>query len=243
MDDIIRKIAGLMAKANGTENEHEAAAFAAKAQEMLAKHNLSEMDVLKQSAEARGESVSEVELASKYVHGWRVALMDAVTKFYFCRTLMQSCWRPARGGGEVLGKKFIIIGKPHNAAVAVSMFTYLEKTTVRLAQQWRKENYGTRSEYQNFENGCGLRIAERLRALMREQQAAKAAAGYTGTTLPALYDSESKAIEEFLSGRKIGKARSRGASVYGRGGYAGRMAGDGVSLNTQVGQSEQRRLK
>lgn len=66
MDDIVRKIAGLMAKANGTENEHEAAAFAAKAQEMLARHNLSEMDVLKQSAEARGEVISETNAVEDY---------------------------------------------------------------------------------------------------------------------------------------------------------------------------------
>lgn len=45
MDSIRKKIAALLAKARGTDNMAEAAAFAAKAQELLAKHNLTESDV------------------------------------------------------------------------------------------------------------------------------------------------------------------------------------------------------
>jgi len=194
MDDIVRKIAGLMAKANGTENEHEAAIFAAKAQEMLAKHNLSEMDVL----------------------------------------LLQSYGDINARGRWIRRKKFLLIGKPHNAAVAASMFTYLEKTTLRLAREWMRAHDGERAEQLDFERGCGLRLAQRLRYMTQEQRAAKAKQTYTGTTLPALYDSESKAIEEFLSGREIGKSKGRGSTINGRGGVAGLQAGSKVSLQTQV---------
>lgn len=243
MDDIVRKIAGLMAKANGTENEHEAAAFAAKAQEMLARHNLTEMDVLKQAAKQSGEVVGEMAVDNKYATGWRVDLMNAVCGFYFCRLLLQSYYDTSARGGMIRRKRFLVIGKPHNAAIASSMFTYLEKTTLRLAREWMRSEYGCRAEQLDFERGCGLRLAQRLREMTREQQQQRAAATYTGTTLPALYDAESKAIEQFLLGRKIGKSRGRGSSIYGRGGAAGIKAGSSVSLQTQVGSAPTKQIR
>jgi hypothetical protein len=230
MDDIVRKIAGLMAKANGTENEHEAAAFAAKAQEMLAKHNLTMMDVLKQSAQAAGQSVSEVTLDNKYASGWRVTLMVYTCHFYFCKCLLHTYQDQNARGRWIKRKRFLIIGKEHNAAIAISMFTYLEKTTLRLAREWMRSHAGGRAEQLDFERGCGLRLAQRLNELVEEQKAAKSAA-FTGTTLPALYDSEAAAIEEFLAGRQIRSARkSKGTTIKGRGGMAGMRAAEKIGL-------------
>ena len=231
MEDILRKIAALMAKANGTENEHEAAVFAAKAQEMLAKHNLAMMDVLEGIAAERRETVTQVEVENKHTPSdWHKRLLGAVARFYFCRSLF-------------CGSKFLLVGKLHNAAVAASMFGYLKKTTERLALEWARAegDIVSLSECLNFKHACGLRLAERLYRMFQEQQGSGSP---TGTTLPALHESETKAIDEFLA--RAYPNRTPGLineDIVGRGGAAGYRAGGEISLQTQVSNAAAKQLQ
>lgn len=238
-EDIMRKIAALMAKANGTENEHEAAAFAAKAHAMLAEHNLSLTDVLKYGAAKAGDAVGKTPHSNKYVGGWRSSLMNSVAAYYFCKLVISHEYDAATGKNR---KCFLLIGKTHNVAVAVSMFDYLEKTTVRLGREWMRSDAGSRSEQLNFEKGCGLRIAARLDRLRYEAaELAKAAPQGPSGGLPALYNQEAAAIQAFVEANmQLGKAHASKMRLQGRGAIAGRAAGDGVGLHTQVGADRQR---
>lgn len=240
MADIAETIRALLAKSQGTDNEHEAAAFAAKAAELLQKHNL-DLASVEAAARTTGEAVSEVKLDWRYTDPWRMSIVRDTARLYFCRIYTTRRVEKDGKGRWVERKGVAIVGKPHNTAVAVSMTEYLVKTTLRLAAEYSTE----RGQRLPFERGCGERIAQRLRTIKYEQELASARdAGYEDAAsassnpgnLPALYKSELVLVEDFMAtlGLVPGR-RSTGSSLDGHHAAAGRRAGDTVSLSTQIG--------
>lgn len=60
MDDLFRKIQGLLAKAEGTDNENEASAFYAKAQELMLRYAIDEARVREAMGQSRGSAKPEM---------------------------------------------------------------------------------------------------------------------------------------------------------------------------------------
>ncbi len=209
----------LMAKANGTENEAEALAFMEKAQELLAKHNLTEAD-------ARVEE--EPSFTTKRhntvdTNKWRLVMFSAVAKLYFCKMIRTHVyWK------EKYRPVPEFIGRPHNVEIAISMSLYLEKTVLRLA----KEAYSDRKSRLQFENGCGMRIATRIFKMAEEVQTDKG----DGSGLPALYKNEAILVDDYTNQiyGKLGTATSRPSQVTNAT-LAGRQAAESVHLGGQVG--------
>lgn len=83
-EKIKAKIAALFAKAEGTDNEHEAETFMAKAQEMLQKHNLSRLDL-----DPEGHTDPLGHDAEAYTwfasSSWHATLYHAVSNYYGCQ--------------------------------------------------------------------------------------------------------------------------------------------------------------
>lgn len=226
---LLRKIRLLMAKAQGTTNEHEAATFAAKVQELLLQNGLSASDI-KTDAPAQGEQVQEHEQERKgrdfLKSPARRVLLSAVCKFYMCSYL--------RWGSE----RVVLIGKKSNAEVAASMMNYLLDVVVRLSNQ-----YATRqTDRVDYRRGCMLRLAERLHQMTEERERA-AAQPSTGNSLPVLFVNESALVKTYLANRG-GVRVGRAAKVkHGLHAMAGRRAADGISLAPQVRQgTTQRKL-
>jgi hypothetical protein len=92
LNSIKRKIAALLAKANSTDNEHEAAAFIAKANEMLEAHQLEGWDPNDVAASTAADPVNREMMFS-----WKDAtpslndhkLFSALARFYGCRVIQQ----------------------------------------------------------------------------------------------------------------------------------------------------------
>lgn len=209
----------LMAKANGTENEAEALAFMEKAQELLAKHNLSEADA---HVEEEPEFVNRQHMTVD-TNKWRLAMFNAVAKLYFCKMI--------RNHVDWKGKYRPVpefIGRPHNVEIALSMALYLEKTVLRLA----KEAYPDRRSRLQFENGCGMRIATRIWAMVTEMHVEKG----DGSGLPALYKNEAVLVDQWIKDfyGKLGSTATRRTQVTNAT-LAGRQAAEGVHLGGQVG--------
>ena len=227
MDSLTRKIRALHAKARGTNNEHEAATFAAKVQELLEKHNLS-ADVLAEQKTSRHGGVAGHRTKQK---GWdsspyRKALVAAVCSLYYCKALYYS------GTGE-----FLLIGTPSNVATAKYMIEYLLETVLRASKEYGAETNKARLD---FRRGMIMRLCSRLHAMLEEKQREeRMRSGNNPGNLPALYANTSALIEDFIK-ETVGKTktsrqvRPQGTEAF----YAGSAKGKTISLNQQIGAKQ-----
>ena len=230
---LMRKIRLLMAKAEGTNNEHEAATFAAKVQELLLQNGLSVSDIQASAPGQRTEQVGEHDAANggrdflKSPH--RKALLQAVCRFYMCSYL--------RWGNN----RMVFVGKAASAEVAASMMDYLLRTVVRLSNAYAREHAMSNAARVGYRRGCMLRLTERLQqmTMQREREARQPSGG--GSNLPALFVSESALVKEYLAGQKLRKSRPLRLSSGEAHGMAGRRGADGISLSPQVGQGSGQR--
>lgn len=228
IDALVDKIRKLRAKSEGTDNEHEAAIFAAKVAEMLAENGLSMADI---TEDLRDDPIGDMMWETMYLDPWRRHLIQMAAKLYFCSTYLFP-WRD----GVKKRDGIRIVGRPHNAIVAKEMSEYLINTTVRLARNYS----GERSERLGFERGCGERLARRLYEKWQEQTAAAAQHSPSGNpaNLPALYQNEDRLVREFKARLGLVKATGlRGSELGSHHSAAGARAANSVSLSGQISSS------
>ena len=255
-DQIISKIRKLQAKAQGTNNEAEAAAFAAKVQQMLLEHNLDASEL---------DKPTEVEFdiedmgANRTGKHWRASLAYATARYYMC-----AMYSSGHRGNKAI---FYVTGKAHNRAIAISMYDYLVKTVRRLANEHAravaKDYADNLAEYRSmgidypkeppnlkmlrgdFDKGCCLALADRLDKLRREMIDRKPTKQDPDNKLPALFKNEQQLATEFMHQRvpNLGHRQSRGIKEKGGAMNAGRAAAKNISLNNQLrGSSTSGRL-
>lgn len=87
IEAIKEKIAKLLAKAEGTNNEAEAAAFLAKVNELLERHQIAMHEIrdLKVDNDPMGMTVSDVKLYASM--SWAPSLCASLAAFYGCKTV------------------------------------------------------------------------------------------------------------------------------------------------------------
>jgi Protein of unknown function (DUF2786) len=217
LDRLIRTIRALRAKADGTNNEHEAEAFSAKVQALMAEYGLEESAL---RVEDQDEIDSETLVAS-----WsptKRQMINACTRLYMCRIIMM-------GGG-----RWTLVGRRHNMAITREMMDYLVRATNRLSKSYSRIS----KDQVDFRKGCYLRLAERLtelRSMQTRQTAVFTPQGNPGN-LPALYKTEGQLTQDKVSAL-FGKTQSvRGRSIkVGEHSAHGRAAAEGISLNSQIG--------
>src|ERR1700756_3031142 len=88
MDKIMDKIRKVLAMSTSA-NEHEAAAFAAKVQSMLAEHNLSLSDI-EDKGDNGDESIVIDNEEKTTPYPWRRPVAQGVAKMYFCEYYYQT---------------------------------------------------------------------------------------------------------------------------------------------------------
>lgn len=239
MEKILDKVRKLLAKASDPSvTEAEAASYAAKAQEILAAHNLAISDVPEVERE---DGVEQETIVLRYGEtGWRKRIAIETAKLYFCQMVQTKVYDKDADGHFVFPLRskrgYIFVGRPHNVAVAIEMTHYLVSTVERLAKAYAKTNGLSHRARVEFENGCGERLSNRIYRLWWEQTHPETVT--TGNGLPALYRSEDDLISAFLdSNMKIRRVAVRSGNSDSAHGDAGRAAGDKVSLSPQVAAS------
>lgn len=91
---IKRLIMALLAKASGTDNEHEAEAFLAKAMELMQEHQLNIVDMV----DAGDPILDHVGMSqAESGHAWRWKLYSAVAQLYGCKSIHVRQRRPYKG--------------------------------------------------------------------------------------------------------------------------------------------------
>jgi hypothetical protein len=154
IDRIVERIKKLLALSS-SQNPHEAALAAAKAQELLFRHNLSLSMV-----EAALEGGSSAYVSDRFDSGgwmhWRLRLLSAVARNNFCRGVSYQ-------GTRDVG----IVGEPHNVTVVKHLYAFLVREVLRLADLGVKEQHGldeeeSRAWKRSFYLGAVRTIAQRL---------------------------------------------------------------------------------
>jgi hypothetical protein len=221
---LLRRIRLLMAKANAAgTTEAEAAAFAAKVQELLVANGLRISDVGTDDDVERGDVNVHNFARNKWDAPLRKRVLDAVCTLYTCRLLKYQ-------------DRYTIVGRPHNVTVAVEMSEYLIKTVTRLAREHVRKNPG--AVLNDFKRGCTLRLCQRIFALYREQTAARKEYRIDGNpgNLPALLASEVDLVEQYMKKNlRVKIVNPRHIKDTGVDFVHGAKAADSVSLHTQVG--------
>lgn len=146
--------------------------------------------------------------------------------------------------------RVVLVGRPHNRAVAAEMIPYLYRTVVRLAREYAKalseedlamQGISRRKAQLDFEAGCGDRVADRLWRLAYEAELAQRKAQKKGpSTAVTLYDQFETENKAFMEGLGLKKRRTGGINLDSEHAEAGVKAGDEVSLNAQVGATGKR---
>lgn len=254
MQEIVDRITKLLALAT-SPNEHEAAAAAAKAQEILTEHNL-RLEDIKTSHKSPDIPIEQTEIlsGSRKIY-WRGFLANAIANANFCKVW----W---------MGGKMVIAGRKHNVAIALSLYDYLTKTVERLAaegvkaekQTWhtyRSQIEGTGIEpfaqpnwrrwKSSFITGCCQRLLERI----EEQTQRMNSLGIPNTKVTGLacrmaHEREQEAIAQWRQEQGITLTRRKASSkaTVTKDGYtAGQRAGDAISLERQLSSSSGQLLR
>jgi len=152
---VIDKIQKLLALSTSS-NPHESALAAEKAGELLAKYDLSMMDV--GSKDDNKESPIEiVELdrlhSGKYVWEGRLAVMLA--KIWECNVVRIQTW------GSESGYKYQFFGMTHDLELLIHFFRFLR---MRIGKD--SEVYQAKKERYSFAIGMIITLSERLQAMM-----------------------------------------------------------------------------
>ena len=232
-EDIIRKIQGLLAKAEGTDNEHEAAAFMGKAQDLMRQHAVDQALLAKADPNRRTKPITKTIDFGKNVTGIKAkrALIGFIGSVNRCNVWMTG------------GRRYIVVaGFEEDVEFVEMLYRSIElqmEAAVLPAFNEYRANFGTAGKASfktNFFYGYVGRVGERLReaaaANERAQAEAERAAGSTSTALVLVErKAEVDAITPTL--RKGAGARHQGDRAASA---AGRAAGGRADVSGGRGQ-------
>lgn len=132
------KIQRLLALAGNNPNEAEREQAMVLAQGLLAKHNLSMLDV--QGLSGVGES----EMSTIKVEPWITNIMLGVSKLYYCSIFLRNV-NICRYGKPRNVKSYVLVGSPENIEVAKEVATWLIATVRKEARQIFKDAMSQKS--------------------------------------------------------------------------------------------------
>jgi hypothetical protein len=249
-EKILDKVKKLLALAGNNPNENEAQQAANRAHALLAEYNLSLSDVESHS-KFEDKFITDSDLMTESLP-WRRPLAAMVAKMYFCSYVFafQKKPTPDRACGYIRYDKHYFIGARHNVEVAKHMFSYLNDTIERLANEGSmgypmRERTPFRTA---FKAACAGRVCTRIQQRIDESKKGPTVTNSGGTNLPALanlYDQVSKKLDKYLDQQFPGHrtSKSRGRPSHTEGTIAGRRAGDSIGLDQQVGRGQSKLLK
>ena len=229
--EIIRRIRGLLALGDTTKNPsvQQAAAAAAKAQELMLKYNIAQAQIDLEGEET--ERISAVGVHTPQRSHWQRSLYECIARTNFCRSL----YTPG-------STKMELIGRRHNVELVSWMFEYLVRAIKTETEAlWEiqtlcyPETRGRKWRH-SFALGAQHAIARRLRAQRRRDQMA---VGADSQALVVGMDREVAVWIEEAYGR-LGRAQARGVTIDGGAFSHGKTFGATVALNRPVRYTQHR---
>lgn len=158
---IIERVRKFLALAHSS-NANEAASAAAHAHKLMLRHRLSQADVNGSSP----SSIGEFDAPGDFSAAWRLALLTAVAKSYYSRTIRCQIVEPERHNGSrsVTPKskwEGKIIGKREDADAILYIFGYFEAEIARLCTEHHYDVLAA-SEEDSFRRGAVYALQKKL---------------------------------------------------------------------------------
>lgn len=219
------KIAALLAKARGTDNEHEAETFLAKAMQMLEEHQLTLGDVDGADDPIGWNAGLD---CTKWTASWQADIYSALARLYGCRVVKVHKWK---------GYFLELIGRESAVVTTDLMFQWIKEQVNAKGRELFKAGGAP-----NAANGArlvGNALVRRIWTLVREQEKAEGGPKTAAIAKNALVtqDRVLAVMEEHYG--KLGKGRATKTSTSAS---ARELAG-GIGLHRQAGGSSALRLK
>jgi len=234
-EKLLLKIKKLMAKAQDPSvTESEAAAFAAKARQMLIDNKLSEASLDEVSLERNPFGYERVDVAARYnVAKWKIDLFFAVARYNFCRAVHSQSSK---------GHNMNLLGKQQDREIVIFLYDQLvakiealSKSEVKKAVQrgevdwmWRGPRHPSQWQF-SFCNGAVSGVKGTLRLEYERQKAGQD--GEATMSLIVLSDNEVQSyMDTVYPPRSLGQFRMSG-SMHNSSAYVqGQVVGQGIDV-------------
>jgi len=221
--NIIEKIKKLLSLSENNPNEHEAAAAAEKARELLEAHDLSMLD-----CKEKLEEVTErhLDTGKKNVPLWISQLAVIVSEHFNCLSIVY------KEEGE--SKVIIFIGSATDIAVTEYVYTYLMKTIVKLSDsQCLPSNINARRYKESFKIGVVMGLRKNLETMRKAHD--NLANATTKAKTGELIVIKKDAVAEYMRNNmgKINRTRPK-ITPYSAAFNRGHQEGEKISINPAV---------
>ena len=243
-DEVKDKIRKLLRLA-GSPNEHEAAAAAAKAQELCDLYNLAASQI------GQGPDHPDPDLASLEIsprkgkrEGWEQCLFAELAEVCDCTPWISGARRNGRNAGQV----YMAVGYPADVALLQYLYPFLHQTILRLYRQGLERQkarapwWNTRQTYhykRGFTLGATQRIVQRLTEIRDARRA-------QDDDTRALVVVKGQQVQQWVERNlKLKPSASRHRASASPAGFAhGRAAADSINLERPLDHQapERRRL-
>lgn len=219
------KIAALIAKANGTDNEHEREAFMAKAQALLEEHQLSMGDMI--DGDDPVIHSEGMDSQGKWIPSWHRHIYRALGNLYGCESVhvvsgmvkdgrYKETWRQ-----ELVGRESAIV-------TTEMMFPWIKGEIMRLGREIAKETGNTPArEQRSVANALETRIWKLVRANKPKEDDSRLSAKNALVTIDRVKQVVAEHYGDLSDGRRSGRTS----------GAAAREAAAGIGLHRQAGSA------
>lgn len=223
-ENILERVRRLLALAESS-NVHEAAAAAAKAQELMTKHRIEQAELEVGAVAEEPILVEDLAAAGRSRQPWRELVANALAECNGCDVYA----RRVRAGRRKWNHSLHIVGSARSSSLVRYMFAYLTREVLRLGEEEARnlrELDGLRTStpwHNSFRLGAAAALSQRI----REAHAA-AQIGASGTALARIdRDAERVAAHMPKTLNAARPARSTHSAAF----LAGVEAGDSISLD------------
>lgn len=199
--DIRERIRRLLALSESS-NVHEAAAAAAKAQELMSKHQIDSAELAERAGEVDEPLCEEdLQVFGARLVTWRATLAGAVAEANGCDSYNQ-VWRG--GDGRQVRALTRIVGPASSVQAVRYLLAYLEREIGRLCQVERSAGRSEAFWLNSFRLGASYEIGRRVKLAAQESRI-DAAAGH-GCAL-ARIDRDAGRVAAAMAEKTLGKSR------------------------------------
>jgi hypothetical protein len=225
---IIERVQKLLRMAADTSSPNEAAIAAGRARKLMDQHQLQMADLKEES----GFGFEKIDKAYRFMPVWKNILSVQVAKFNDCKCSTINEWQTIN---QSWARRIMFQGYEADVAVGKAMFEYLVLTIDRLCQQYIAPLGYTRYPAKigdAFKKSATMEVIKRMQAMQVERESELLTSAGTSLVLFKMAAVEA----EFGKAKYVDKPLTtrRDAETF-RAKDAGREAGRGISLNTQIG--------